>query len=186
MPGLPRAPPEPACICATHLTVLTAPAGGLRTMEVRHRDAKQRARGHTGARGGEGRHPLPSAAPAPAPRPAVWEVPDPAVASPAAPSGPLTRRRRTACGAPGPVLIRAHPPQQRRGRGGRAGPAPCPWTAGPRAPARSRNPGEGVLLFPSTGGELEPQGSDIQVRVARGVSGRPPTQTEQPALRASP
>lgn len=131
--------------------------------------------------------PLPSAAPAPAPRPAVWEVPDPAVASPAAPSGPLTRRRRTACGAPGPVLIRAHPPQQRRGRGGRAGPAPCPWTAGPRAPARSRNPGEGVLLlFPSTGGELEPQGSDIQVRVARGVSGRPPTQTEQPALGASP
>lgn len=192
MRGLPRAPPEPACICATHLTVLTAPAGGLRTMEVRHRDAKQRARGHTGARGGEGRHrqrvrPAPQRSPGTCPPSAVWEVPDPAVASPAAPSGPLTRRRRTACGAPGPVLIRAHPPQQRRGRGGRAGPAPCPWTAGPRAPARSRNPGEGVLLlFPSTGGELEPQGSDIQVRVARGVSGRPPTQTEQPALRASP
>lgn len=178
MRGLPRAPPEPACICATHLTVLTAPAGGLRTMEVRHRDAKQRARGHTGARGGEGRHrqrmrPAPQRSPGTCP--------------PVRQCGrSLTRRRRTACGAPGPVLIRAHPPQQRRGRGGRAGPAPGPWTAGPRAPARSRNPGERVLLFPSTGGELEPQGSDIQVRVARGVSGRPPTQTEQPALRASP
>lgn len=126
MRGLPRAPPEPACICATHLTVLTAPAGGLRTMEVRHRDAKQRARGHTGARGGEGRHrqrvrPAPQRSPGTCPPSAVWEVPDPAVASPAAPSGPLTRRRRTACGAPGPVLIRAHPPQQRLGRGGEGG-----------------------------------------------------------------
>lgn len=106
MRGLPRAPPEPACICATHLPVLTAPAGGLRTMEVRHRDAKQRARGHTGARGGEGRHrqrvrPAPQRSPGTCPPSAVWEVPDPAVASPAAPSGPLTRRRRTACGAPG-------------------------------------------------------------------------------------